>query len=122
MKNAPSVKGLNKFALAEKKNSNGEPELFVELPKDLKTGFKTSKCNHMVKKDLNKDNRTFMIVGGTGAATMAAQTLREDGFTGQIMLISEEDVLPYDRATLSNNAIKINTDSISIRDKDFFDE
>lgn len=43
----------------------------------------------------------FVIVGGGLAGAMAAQTLREEGFAGQITLISDETERPYERPALS---------------------
>jgi len=44
---------------------------------------------------------TFVIVGGGLAGAKAAETLREDGFAGKIVLIAAEDELPYERPPLS---------------------
>jgi NADPH-dependent 2,4-dienoyl-CoA reductase/sulfur reductase-like enzyme len=44
---------------------------------------------------------TFVIVGGGLAATNAAETLRDSGFEGRIVLIGEEQHLPYERPPLS---------------------
>ena len=41
------------------------------------------------------DERVFVIVGGGPAGLSAVQTLREEGYTGHIRLISKEDHLPY---------------------------
>ena len=47
------------------------------------------------------DARTFVIVGGGLAGAKAAQTLREEGFEGRVVLIGDEDALPYERPPLS---------------------
>jgi 3-phenylpropionate/trans-cinnamate dioxygenase ferredoxin reductase subunit len=44
---------------------------------------------------------TFVIVGGGLAGAKAAETLREDGFAGRVVLIAAEDELPYERPPLS---------------------
>jgi 3-phenylpropionate/trans-cinnamate dioxygenase ferredoxin reductase subunit len=44
---------------------------------------------------------TFVIVGGGLAGAKAAETLREDGFAGRLVLIAAEDELPYERPPLS---------------------
>ena len=49
------------------------------------------------------DDRSMVIVGGGPAGLAAAQTLREDGFTGRVVLISKETELPYDRTKFSKN-------------------
>ncbi len=45
----------------------------------------------------------FVIVGASLAGANAAQALREEGFTGPIVLIGEEDELPYERPPLSKD-------------------
>ena len=47
------------------------------------------------------DPRCMVIVGAGAAGSTAAQTLREAGYTGRIVMIGEEDDLPYDRTVLS---------------------
>ena len=47
------------------------------------------------------DALTFVIVGGGQAGAWAAKTLRDEGFAGRIVLISEEHHLPYERPPLS---------------------
>jgi 3-phenylpropionate/trans-cinnamate dioxygenase ferredoxin reductase subunit len=44
---------------------------------------------------------TYVIVGGGLAGAKAAETLREDGFAGRLVLIAAEDELPYERPPLS---------------------
>lgn len=46
-------------------------------------------------------NRTFVIVGGGLAGAKTAEALREKDFDGSIVLLSEEDHLPYERPPLS---------------------
>jgi 3-phenylpropionate/trans-cinnamate dioxygenase ferredoxin reductase subunit len=50
---------------------------------------------------MSADQRTFVIVGTGLAGGRAAQTLREEGFTGRVVLIGEETELPYERPPLS---------------------
>lgn len=51
------------------------------------------------------DPRTMAIIGAGAAGMAAAQTLRENGFSGRVVLIGEEPVLPYDRTILSKYAL-----------------
>lgn len=47
------------------------------------------------------DARRFIILGAGAAGQSAAQTLRQAGFGGEVILISREAQLPYDRTVLS---------------------
>ncbi|WP_027499861.1 NAD(P)/FAD-dependent oxidoreductase [Rhodococcus sp. UNC363MFTsu5.1] len=50
-------------------------------------------------------NRTFVIVGGGLAGAKTAEALREKDFDGAIVLLSEEDHLPYERPPLSKEHV-----------------
>ena len=45
--------------------------------------------------------RVFVIVGASLAGAKAAETLRDEGFTGRVVLIGEETEPPYERPPLS---------------------
>ncbi len=47
------------------------------------------------------DSRCFVIVGAGAAGALAAQTLREGGFGGRIVMLDRENRVPYDRTVLS---------------------
>ncbi|MHA6793944.1 NAD(P)/FAD-dependent oxidoreductase [Pseudonocardia bannensis] len=62
----------------------------------------------------DEDSR-FVIVGGGLAGAKAAETLRAEGFTGEIVLLAEEFERPYERPPLSKGYL-LGTDE---RDKAF---
>ena len=68
------------------------------------------------------DKRCMAIVGAGAAGAMAAQTLREEGFSGRVLLIGREDVLPYDRTVLSKYALsgKQGGEKTPLQDSDFY--
>ena len=47
------------------------------------------------------DGRCFVIVGAGAAGAVAAQTLREVGFGGRVVMLDRENRVPYDRTVLS---------------------
>ena len=51
------------------------------------------------------DDRTFLIIGASQAGGWVAQTLRNEGFEGKVILIGEEPYLPYERPPLSKAAL-----------------
>ena len=50
-----------------------------------------------------KGDNIFIIIGAGAAGNTAALTLRHEGFTGRIILLTEEGELPYDRPNLSKD-------------------
>jgi apoptosis-inducing factor 3 len=47
------------------------------------------------------DGRVFLIVGAGAAGAVAAQTLREEGFGGRVVMLDQTNRVPYDRTLLS---------------------
>ena len=77
----------------------------------------------MAKRDL-ADMRLFGILGGGASGYMAAQTLREDGYTGRIVMVTRENQAPYDRPNLSKDYLSGNAEPewMPLRSSDFFAE
>jgi len=59
-------------------------------------------------------NETFVIIGASLAGAKAAETLREEGFTGRVVLIGEETEPPYERPPLSKGYLLGKDDKSSI--------
>ena len=55
---------------------------------------------------MSTDSQTFVIVGGGLTGAKAAETLREEGFDGRLVLIGEEPVRPYERPPLSKEYLR----------------
>jgi 3-phenylpropionate/trans-cinnamate dioxygenase ferredoxin reductase subunit len=51
-------------------------------------------------------DHTFVIVGASLAGAKAAETLREDGFDGRVVLIGAEAERPYERPPLSKDYLR----------------
>ncbi|MDI3421138.1 NAD(P)/FAD-dependent oxidoreductase [Streptomyces luteolus] len=63
-------------------------------------------------------DQTFVIVGGGLAGAKAAETLRAEGFTGRVILISDEREHPYERPPLSKGFLlgKEERDSVFVHE------
>src|SRR3954447_26338577 len=49
---------------------------------------------------------TFVVVGGGLAGAKAAETLRQEGFAGRVVVLGAEPDRPYDRPPLSKEFMK----------------
>ncbi|MEV4314502.1 FAD-dependent oxidoreductase [Actinocrispum sp. NPDC049592] len=67
---------------------------------------------------------TFVIVGGGLAGAKGAEALRDQGFDGDIVLITEERVRPYERPPLSKGYLmgKAERESIFVHGENWYDE
>jgi 3-phenylpropionate/trans-cinnamate dioxygenase ferredoxin reductase subunit len=64
---------------------------------------------------------TFVIVGASLAGAKAAQTLREEGFDGRILLFGDEPERPYERPPLSKEYLRGETaDKPYVHDEGFY--
>ncbi len=67
---------------------------------------------------------TFVIVGGGLAGAKAAEALRDQGFDGDIVLVTEEQDRPYERPPLSKDYLqgKAERDSAFVHGPNWYDE
>src|SRR6516165_818958 len=67
---------------------------------------------------------TFVIAGASLAGAKAAETLRDEGFDGEIVLLGAESELPYERPPLSKGYLLGNDerDSFTVHPLDWYDE
>ncbi|KAG5331925.1 AIFM3 factor, partial [Acromyrmex charruanus] len=68
-----------------------------------------------------ENTKTVIIVGGGPSGATCAESLRQEGFTGRIIMICRENVIPYDRVKVSK---KLNFDvhSATLRSPSFYKE
>ncbi|MCC7207445.1 MAG: FAD-dependent oxidoreductase, partial [Anaerolineae bacterium] len=68
--------------------------------------------------------QTFLIVGGGAAGNSAAETLRREGFTGRIVLLSAAPNVPVDRPNLSKDYLDGHAEPewIPLRDEAWYAE
>jgi len=105
----PMIDSLPTYEIQER-----DGKVFVKVPKAItvnKVEIKT------VPRDPNNKTR-FVIVGGGPAGASAAESLRQSGFTGEIILLTSEEQLPYDRTILTKNILKVEPKGVEIRSKD----
>src|SRR5688500_5826209 len=69
-------------------------------------------------------SETFVLVGGGYASSRASDCLRQEGFEGRIVLISEEPHLPYSRPPLCKKALvsKIDISRLPLRHAGFYEK
>jgi 3-phenylpropionate/trans-cinnamate dioxygenase ferredoxin reductase component len=67
--------------------------------------------------------QTFLIAGGGLAGAKAAQTLREEGFSGRIQLVGSESERPYERPPLSKGYLTgtAQRDSVFVHPTDWYE-
>ena len=112
------VRGAGLQAIPTYKVTVESEDVIVDLPRDMEDFV----APNMVQRD-SQDSRVFVVLGGGAAGVAAADALRQEGYTGRIVLISEEKHLPYDRPVLSKNLGKASDPgSLSLRDQEYFDK
>ncbi|MBX5485890.1 Ferredoxin--NAD(P)(+) reductase fdr [Mycolicibacterium hassiacum DSM 44199] len=63
-----------------------------------------------------------VIVGGGLAATRTAEQLRRSEYAGPITIVSDENHLPYDRPPLSKEVLRSETDDVTLKPSEFYQE
>jgi len=61
-------------------------------------------------------------VGGGLAAARTAEQLRRSEYAGPITIVSDEDHLPYDRPPLSKEVLRSETDDVTLKPAEFYEE
>ncbi|XP_038122308.1 apoptosis-inducing factor 3 isoform X1 [Culex quinquefasciatus] len=84
---------------------------------ELQSGKRT---RSMVRKT-NDDERTFVVVGGGPSGAICAETLRQEGFTGRVVMINKEPCLPYDRILVSKT-MDFELQKKLLRDEKFYEQ
>ncbi|NXN27498.1 AIFM3 factor, partial [Nycticryphes semicollaris] len=67
---------------------------------------------------LNRD--TMLLLGGGVAALLCAETLRQEGFTGRIIMVTKEKHVPYDKSKLSKE-MNLKPEDAYLRKPEFLD-
>src|SRR5690349_10951798 len=69
------------------------------------------------------DPRSVVIIGASLAGAKTAETLRSEGYSGQVVLIGEESVRPYERPPLSKDYLRgeVGRDAAYVHGADYYD-
>lgn len=68
-----------------------------------------------------ENTKTVVIVGGGPAGATCAESLRQEGFTGRIVMVCRENVVPYDRIKVSK-VLDFDVQKAALRPPKFYDE
>lgn len=111
----PALNDLPRFAL----RVDGDA-ILVTVPDDAPK----ERVPAMVAPDPTADPRVFAIVGAGAAGNAAAETLRQVGYRGRVVMIGLEDRPPYDRTKLSKQYLggQQGADKLPLRDPGFYEE
>ena len=85
MEDPPALDSLVSYSL----RIDGE-RIMLSLPDEAEDRRMPAMC----KRDTSADSRQFVIIGAGAAGYAAAQTLREEGFRGSVVMITREDRAP----------------------------
>ncbi|KAK3870581.1 hypothetical protein Pcinc_024206 [Petrolisthes cinctipes] len=95
-----------------------EGQVRVRASKSLLATEKRTK--EMAKRD-PQNSTALVVIGGGAAGASCVERLRQEGFTGQVVMITQEPHLPYDRPKLSK-AMHLTPDKIALRTNQFYED
>ncbi len=124
LRDAPALDALRRY----RARVEGD-DVFVSVPDDAEETPKEASYREsgghvppMADGDFDTHPQTFVIVGGGAAGEVAAETLREAGFEGRVVMVTKEEVAPYDRTALSKGYLggDAGDDTLPLRDDEFY--
>ncbi len=70
------------------------------------------------------NDQTHIIVGASLAGAKAAETLRQEGFDGHVVLVGTEEIRPYERPPLSKDYLRgeVGREKVYVHDESFYSE
>ena len=110
---APGLDGIPSYIVVHR-----DGKWFVEVPE---SGLPKKAAMPLTKRDPN-NQKHYVIIGGGPAGLNCAETLRQSGFSGQVTVISKEDIIPYDRTLLSKALPMIDARKKPLRPAEFLTE
>ncbi len=111
----PALDGLTRYDV----HVEGE-RILVDMAEPAATQSTAKEFDH----NGYSDSRQFVIIGAGAAGYAAAQTLREEGFRGNVVMITRENRAPYDRPNLSKDYLHGHAEPewMALRSEEFFNE
>lgn len=109
LENGPAIDGLPTYEVLE-----NEGKAFVKVPAVLPK----SKHQTLARRE-PMDKRRYVIIGGGPAGLLCAETLRQSNFTGEIVIISADDLVPYDRTVLTKGLPNADATKLKLRDEEY---
>ncbi len=108
----PALDGLTRYDV----HVEGD-QVLVNLTEETQDQRTAPKIEH-------DDTRQFVIIGAGAAGYAAAQTLREEGFRGNVVMITRENRAPYDRPNLSKDYLQGHAEPewMPLRSDEFFND
>ncbi len=69
-------------------------------------------------------DQTYVIVGASLAGAKAAETLRDEGFDGRVVLVGAEEERPYERPPLSKDYLRgeVGREKVYVHDEGYYAE
>ncbi|KAF4693389.1 Apoptosis-inducing factor 3 [Perkinsus olseni] len=120
IKTGEPLRGPGLDAIPTYKIEVREDGVYADLPKKSDLWIAKENVQGMAKRD-PEDKRVYVIVGGGAAAATAAESLRQNGYTGRIIMMTRERHLPYDRPVLSKKLDAADDPSkLYLRDREFY--
>lgn len=68
-----------------------------------------------------ENTKTVVIVGGGPSGATCAESLRQEGFTGHIVMVCRENVIPYDRIKVSK-ILNLDVKKAALRPSSFYND
>ncbi|XP_066144859.1 apoptosis-inducing factor 3 [Euwallacea fornicatus] len=84
-----------------------------------KTDLRTNKRTKPMVKKLATVNERYVIIGGGPSGAVAVETLRQEGFSGEVVMVCKENYLPYDRVKVSKQ-MDFEISKAELRDDKFY--
>uniref|UniRef100_H2Y453 Rieske domain-containing protein n=1 Tax=Ciona savignyi TaxID=51511 RepID=H2Y453_CIOSA len=113
----PGLDSVHKFQVTIHKN-----DVIVRAKREF---LNDNKRNDLIGRECRGNNTHFdrdvriVIVGGGPSSLTCAETLRHNGFYGDVIILSRDVHLPYDRPKLSKN-LDVDAEGISLRPPGYY--